>query len=233
MRRMYAGGLALLLALPLTAAAQDTVSQKEHLTTVQNLRETKTRLFLLQTELSNAHLQQTILPLRRHMNQHRHLLLGSGIVANPKLGKIPIGEGGEGKPPFVTFYPVSEARAVSLPDVGVCEIQGVVRLSVGAYRSEKNTCKPGSYLMALKTDANGMVSLSLLDADVDANGQIHYREALQMLAERVQRTNNKMALAFPGLQEVSPQHPAWQVQFDLPGKEQHVRAYLNLNIVML
>ncbi|MCW3053666.1 MAG: hypothetical protein JWN14_2836 [Chthonomonadales bacterium] len=43
MRRMYAGGLALLPALPLTAAAQNTVSQNEHLPAIQNLKATRER----------------------------------------------------------------------------------------------------------------------------------------------------------------------------------------------
>jgi len=229
---MYAGGLALLLALPLTAAAQDTVSQTEHLTTVRNLKDTRERLYAAQAALSDAHLQQMALLVRLATQGKDRLLLGSGVSANPKLGKIPIREG-QGNAPFITFYPVTKPVSVPLADVGVCEILGVVRLSVGAYRSEKNTCEPGSYLLTRRTDANGTTFLSLLEAQADADGQIHYQEALQILTERVQGTVEKFMMAFPGRDEVSAQHPAWEVRFDLPGKEQHVRAFLRMEIEML
>lgn len=232
MRRAYAGGLALLLALPLTAVAQEPVSQNEHLNTVRNLQDTRQRLYALQAELSDAHLQQTAMLISLATQGKARLLLGSGMIAAPKFGRIPIREG-QGNAPFLTYYPISERQSVVLGEAGTYEIQGAVRISVGARTSQQNRCEAGSYLLALKTAANGEPSLALLDAQADENGQVRYHEALRLPTERVPGALFKTQVEFSGPQDVSQQHPAWQMHFDLPGKTQHVRAYMNMDITML
>lgn len=228
--------LPLLLCLPLTAFAQDTVSREDHQLTVNRLHRTEQIRRELQTSLSQLRLQQLAMVVHYTSQGKSSLLLNAGVSATPTLGRIVQKEDG-GNPPYITLYPASSPRAVVLPGLGECRLLGVAQLSVMARLSVRGDhCLPGSYLMALPTGGNGAKTLSLLDVQANERGEISYRPVLQIPIEPLQADSApslNIKAAFPDRNTVSQDHPAWQVKAELTGVGIGARFYLNMDITML
>jgi hypothetical protein len=229
-------GAALLLCLPVSLLAQETVSQKDYEKTVQRLHEAQQNRRELREALDNTRLQQLAMVVHFTSQEKSSLLLNAGIRANPRLGRSPQMEGG-GNPPYLTLYPTTSPRPVLLAGFGECRLLGVARMSVGArLPGGAGHCDAGSYLLALKMEANRPKTLTLLDIKVDERGNIGYREALQVPLEQSGVENAPeltIRADFPGREDVSKEHPAWQVKVDISGAGVQLRFRLDMDITML